>query len=456
MPMPRSLALLIGAAFLLRLLYGASLATETPYIERGGDEYRYLKLGYDLTTGRSYSEIGLSNAPLYALALGLILRPFLLPHSGEEAAAIHAGDALPPELLRDAAAPIRLARALGAALGAALVWLGHRGALLLSGNARAAAITALALAFGPVFILEAAVIGSEMLYIACLCAAIVALLAAAAAENARPAATCLLALSGVLFGLATLTRQPSLLMPPLFAALWLWRGRRAALAPATALLAGFAVVLAGWALYAQLAWGRPMLVSDASIGALLFRGASGGGSMYEVDEQTGALTGSDEERLPYEEAAWALIREDPLGYLARRGQALLSAIIQPHGTLHFSGPSIRALLADWLRGDGAGLPDITRADGFWGKAALWLSHLAALGGGLAGGWRLWRRARHRFALAIVALAIAYTIAIHFLLEANARYLFPNEPLWWLLAGGALAGVALRPIQPHDTREGSRP
>ena len=105
------------------------------------------------------------------------------------------------------------------------------------------------------------------MYIAFLVAAIVALLEATTGAGARLSPARALALSGALFGLATMTRQPSLLMPPLFAALWLWRGRRAALAPAFALLAGFAIVLAGWALYAQLAWGRPMLVSDASIGA---------------------------------------------------------------------------------------------------------------------------------------------------------------------------------------------
>ena len=147
--------------------------------------------------------------------------------------------------------------------------------------------------------------------------------------------------------------------------------------------------------------------------------------MYEVDEQTGALTGSDEERLPYDQAAWALIREDPAGYLARRGQALLAAIIQPHGTLHYPGPSIRALLADWLRGEGDGLLAITRAAGFWGKAALWLFHLAALGGGLFGAGRLWRRGRNRFALAIVALAIAYTVAIHFLLGGQRPLPLPE-------------------------------
>ncbi len=452
---PPILALLVGAAFLLRLLFAATQATDSVYLERGGDEYRYLKLGYDLITGRSYADIGISSAPLYPLGVGVILRPFLLQQTPAQIAAMQAGEEVPREILRDAAVVIQLLRGWGAVLGAALVWLVYRGAWRLSGDTRAATVAALAIAIAPAFIREAAVIGTETLYMTLLVGGIVASLEG----REHHSATRLLMLSGALFGLATLTRMPPLLLPPLLAALWwaLARRRRDAIRPALALLASFAAVLALWALYTTLAWGRPVLVSDSSIGAILFRGASGGGDFREVDAQVQELTGalaSEERDLPYGEAVWALIREDPFGYLFRRGRALLGAALQPHGTLHFSGPSLKAMLGEWWRAERSwgGLRELTRAPGFGGKATLWAFHLVALGAGLVGVWRLCRvfaGAKTRqfpaetAALAIVALALAYTYGLHLLLEANARYLFPNEPLWWMLAGVGLVGVGER-------------
>ena len=460
---PPILVLLVGAAFLLRLLFAATQATAPVYLERGGDEYRYLKLGYDLITGRTYTDMGISSAPLYPLGVGVVLRPFLLPQTPAQIAATQAGEELPREILRDTAAPIYILRGWGAVLGAALVWLVYRGAWRLSGDTRAATLAALPVAIAPAFIRAAAVIGTETLYMTLLVGGIVLLLearercsstyllrprsAGTRVLRRRSARTRCMALSGALFGLATLTRMPPLLLPPLLAALWLTHSpsRRAAIRPALALLASFAGVLALWALYTTLAWGRPVLVSDSSATAILFRGASGGGDFRETDVQVQEITGaptSEERALPYDEAAWVLIRKDPFGYLLRRGKALLGAALQPHGTLHFSGPSLRAMLGEWWRAERSwgGLQEIARAPGFGGKAVLWAFHLVALAAGLAGGWQLWRRPQNRPALAIVTLALAYTYGLHFLLEANARYLFPNEPLWWMLAGVGLVRV----------------
>ena len=450
---PPILALLVGAAFLLRLLFAATQATDPVYLKRGGDEYRYLKLGYDLISGRSYADIGLSNAPLYPMSVGLLLRPFLTPQTAEEVAALQAGEVLPPEILRDAALPIHLIRGWGALLGAALVWLVYRGARRLSGDERAATVAALAVAIGPAFIRETAVIGTETLYMTLWMGGIVVAMEAAEASSggARGAA-----LSGALIGLATLTRMPPLLLPPLLVVLWWVLARRRrdvirsdVIRSALALLGSFVAVLALWALYTTLAWGRPILVSDTSIGAVAFQGALGGGDYWEIDEQVQELTGaeaSEERDLPYEAATWEVIRRDPLGYLVGRGEALLGAALQPHGTLHFSGPSLKALLADGWR-DGrswSGLTEITRAPGFGGKALLWAFHLVALGGGLIGGWRLWRSsAGAKTGFAIVVLALLYTYGLHFWLDANARYLFPNEPLWWLLAGVGLVWIGER-------------
>ena len=440
---PPILALLVGAALLLRLFFAATQATAPVYQERSGDETRYLKLGYDLISGRSYADIGLSNAPLYPLSVGVLLRPFLIPQTAAEVAALHAVEALPPETLRETALPIHLIRGWGALLGAALVWLVYRGARNLSGDERAATLAALAVAIGPAFIREASVIGTETLYTTLLAAGIVIAMERPGARGA--------ALSGALIGLATLTRMPPLLLPPALAALWLFQGRRwrAALGPIFALLLGFVAVLALWALYTALAWGRPILVSDTSVGAVAFRGALGGGGYQEIDDRVQELTGAEasaERALPYEAALWEVIREDPFGYLFGRAEGLLAATLQPHGTLYFSGPSLKAMLAEgWREGRSfSELTAITRAPGFGGKALLWAFHLVALAGGVLGAVRLWRgNASARPALAVVLLALLYTYGLHFWLDANARYLFPNEPLWWLLAGVGLVWLGER-------------
>ena len=308
------------------------------------------------------------------------------------------------------------------------------------------------MAIGPAFIREASVIGTETLYTTLLVAGIVIAMERPSARRA--------ALSGALIGLASLTRMPPLLLPPALAALWLIQERRrwrAVLGPILALLLGFVAVLALWALYTALAWGRPILVSDTSIGAVAFRGALGGGGYQEIDDRVQELTGaeaSEEHALPYEAAVWEVIREDPFGYLLGRAEALLGATLQPHGTLYFSGPSLKAMLAEWWR-DGrsfSGLTAITRAPGFGGKALLWAFHLVALAGGLVGGWRFFAGAKNRPALAVVLLALLYTYGLHFWLDANARYLFPNEPLWWLLAGAGLELVAPAEIRNDTSRK----
>ena len=114
---PPILVLLVGAAFLLRLLFAATQATDSVYLERSGDEYRYLKLGYDLITGRTYTDMGISSAPLYPLGVGVILRPFLLPQTPAQIAAMQAGEELPREILRDTAAPILHPARLGGGIG---------------------------------------------------------------------------------------------------------------------------------------------------------------------------------------------------------------------------------------------------------------------------------------------------------------------------------------------------
>jgi hypothetical protein len=135
-----------------------------------------------------------------------------------------------------------------------------------------------------------------------------------------------------------------------------------------------------------------------------------------------------------------IIGADPLGYVLRRVSRLAEAVLQPHGTLFFSGPSLRDVALDWLREDGspAGLVALTQTEGFWPKLSLYLLQYAAYLAGLAGIWltrRRWPRT-----LPLIGL-IAYTLLIHLILESIPRYLFPTLLFWWIFAGITIHYIA---------------
>lgn len=247
-------------------------------------------------------------------------------------------------------------------------------------------------------------------------------------------------IAGVLLGLATLTRAMLLLFPlGLALHLLLVYGWRRGLRLAGVLLLAYALVVASWTVYSYARWQR-LVIAGEGFAAFLYVGATPEGWQggEAVDESLPA--GADERRdEAFTQGAAEIIRSDPVGYLRRRVTELAGAALQPHGTLLFSGASLRELAAGWLRDDRtlSGLAALTQAESFWPKLALYVFHFTGLVGGVAGLWLC--RGRWRVALPLAGF-ILYTLLIHLALTALPRYLFPAALFWWVFASVALAAV----------------
>ena len=129
-----------------------------------------------------------------------------------------------------------------------------------AGGERVGLLAAGLCAVYPVMVMVDGALMSESLY----GALIAAVLLAAYAVLDRPTAGRALGL-GALIGLAALTRSEALLFVPLLGFVLAWRARRWPVA--VAVTAGFAVVLAPWAIRNTIAFDRPVLIStnDATV-----------------------------------------------------------------------------------------------------------------------------------------------------------------------------------------------
>lgn len=419
----RGLLAVLLLALALRLAFGLSQDHLSVYEKRGGDSWVYLDMGYNLMTGFDYSEVALPTAPVYLIFNGSL------------------------QILLPPAAAVITIRIIQAVLGALTCWLLYRLALLTSGSPRAGLIAAGVVAVAPVFVIEAAQITTETLYIFLLTAGLT--LHVSLSASARPA---WLGWAGVglVFGLATLTRAVALLFPlGLALHLLLHYGRRRGVKPAALLLSVYVLVVSTWTVHNLVHWNRFVIAADG-FAAFLYVGATNWQGPEQVDQNliqdanlNGAIPDDRAEReAVYQAAAANIILNNPLGYAQRRITQLIEAYAQPHGTLYYSGPSLKDLAADWLRADRspAGLIALTRAEGFWPKLALYGLHYTALGLGVVGLWLTRRRWRLMLPLAGFIL---YTTLVHLVLDAIPRYIFPTEGFWWVFAGIALAALADR-------------
>lgn len=430
--LPRLLPFLILLAFLLRLATGLGQNHELGYQTDGGDSTWYLATGYALMTGFdngrladygvnthpdgiSISLQGLASPPLYLIFIG-------------------SSQALFPR-----ATAILLIRAAQALLGAATVWLLWRLGRRVTGNDSAAFIAATAIAISPAFILESAQIATETLYI-------FLLLAALTHHSERPERV---VVTGLLLGLATLTRAVLLLFPLGIAIhLLLLAGLRQGLRRALLLLAVYSLVVGSWSVYNLARWQR-FVIAGEGLPAFLYISAldEGWQGPTELDtqllEDTGALPSESAARqATYLQGAQQRISADPAGHLRRRLTELGAALLQPFGAGYFEGPPLRLMAQDWWRDGGspADLLRMTAAQNFWPRLLIYLLHFTGLLAGLAGLWLTRRRWRQTLPLAGF---IAYTFLLHLALYAIPRYLFPTLALWWVFAGAALVAAAQR-------------
>jgi 4-amino-4-deoxy-L-arabinose transferase-like glycosyltransferase len=440
--------LIVGLA--LRLAASAGLDPIRPYAGTGGDSGWYLANGY-------------------ALATGIVPCPdaFRFPRLAEamRALAYHHPDGLPytctlTDVRRLPTPPLYL-YLLGALQGifgfqsAAAVTAARLGQIalsvatigLLAGIARAiagrrAGVAAAAIAaLHPGLIVESGQIVSETLFLTLIAAGLLAFIRGVNGAR-RPALA--LSAAGVCFGLAALTRASALAFPLALIALAggiALRDRRARLIPglvAFALI--YALTVGSWTLYNLIRYDR-LVIGGEGLAAFLYIGATGWADPQAVDQrlaqQIGMAAGAAEQD-DFVAAAGAAIGSDPAAYLRRRVDELVSAVLQPHGTTYYGGPSLRALAADWWRGDRSpgGLIALTQTEAFWPKLLLYLAHVGVIGLASIGLWRM--RARWRVTLALAGW-IAYLLAVHLVLLALPRYLFPA-----LAAAVPLAGCAFAP------------
>ncbi|HML21023.1 MAG TPA: glycosyltransferase family 39 protein [Aggregatilinea sp.] len=418
----RVLLAIFAVALLLRLAYGLSQDHDAVF-SAGNDSAWYLQNGIWMVTNDLPGPP--TTAPLYLLFIGAWQR--LLSPDGSAIVAI------------------RICQAI---LSTLTCFFAYRLAWSASGERRAGLLAAAALAVAPVFIIEAAQVLTETLYIFFVMAALW-LYVDFAAPPAAPDRTPWRALvaAGIVFGLATLTRAIPLLFPfGLLIHLLLLRGWRRGLVQAAALIAPFVLVVSTWTIYNLVAWDTFVIGGDG-FASFLYIGAREWEGPEATDQQLAEdvpelspdeLTNPDRDDV-FLTGAQRAISEDPVGYVTRRVKQLASAYLQPHGTTFFDGPSLKDMARDWLTDDRSlnGLRDLISGQGFWPKLALYLFHYTALVAGAAGMWIT--RRRWRSTLPLLGFAL-YTTLVHLFLLALPRYLFPAEPVWWIFAAAALVAL----------------
>ncbi|MBE2183781.1 MAG: hypothetical protein IAE89_10180 [Anaerolineae bacterium] len=415
-------------AFLLRVAVGLSLDPARPYVVASDDAAWYLANGYTLMTGDQPSNgmvtkpETLEQPPVYFVFVGI------------------------PQALFSPETAIIVIRLLQALVSTVVVYFSCRMALLIGG--RGAGLTAAAItAIAPALVLEAAQIKTETLYIFFLIGGIWSLVEGVSRSkpHAREDAAIKwtknavwFVVAGNFFALAALTRAVFVAFPLLAVVVLIiilgWRvGRGSVLL----LVMAYLSIMLVWTVYNYAAQGR-LVFGGYGFTSFVYLGAAGWDDPGAVDDQLG-ITGAAGENAGaiITNAAQEAILSDIPAYLGHRVQELTGALIQPHATEYFGGESLKNLVVKWLQEDGSlnGLSAVVSADAFVPKLALYGFHFGALFFGAIGliaarkQWRVWLP---------LAAFIAYTLAVHFVLYALPRYLFPMMPLWWVLAGVGLA------------------
>lgn len=417
----RLLAVILCIALGLRLVYALAQEHNPVDMTSGGDTRWYLENGRNLLENKLVGP--LPTAPLYLIVVGAW-----------------------QEVTPTAITAVILIRLMQVLLGTVTSYLGYRLARTLAGDERAGLVAAAVLAVSPAFVVESAQIVTETLYIFLVMCGIWIYLdyVVPVVEQGRfPARR--LALVGLVLALATLTRAVLLLFPlGLALHLMLLRGWRMGLKQSIVILAVYGALVSTWTIHNWVKWQRLVIGSDG-MASFIYMGSKEEG--WQGPDQTDAMLNEDVPELTPEEAtspnrdeaflkgASRTIRQDPLGYVARRVKDVVKAYVQPHGTVTFPGESVRDLVYDWIteKRSVRGLYDVITADYFWPKLVIYLFHFTGLLFGAIGMW-VYRRRWH-VALPLIGFVV-YTSLIHLVLMAIPRYIFPVEPFFWVFASAA--------------------
>jgi 4-amino-4-deoxy-L-arabinose transferase-like glycosyltransferase len=412
--MSRTVITWLLIAVILRLVAGLAQDPLLPYSsETGGDSGWYLENGYKLVSGADVSQ--LAPPPLYLIFIGL------------------------PQLVLAPDAAVIVIRIVQALAGVATCYCVYHIARSIGGE-RTSMIALALMTLSPVFILEAAQITTETLYLLWLGLAFVFYLQAHL-RSEHPYR--MLALAGMCFGLATLTRAALLLFPlGLVAHLLLIYRPALALRRIAMLLIVYGLMVSTWTIYNLARWDR-FIIAGEGFASMIYIGASGWESPQDVDsnlEQDAPASASESRQDQYIDGAAMVIGRDFGGYLGRRISELASAYLQPHGTLFFPGESLRELAVRWLTQDRSlgGLLALVQGDAFFPKLALYILHYTSIVLGLLGMWRT--RRNWRVTLPLIGF-VAYVTLLHLALFALPRYIFPTTIVWYCFAAVWLAGAS---------------
>ena len=482
-----SLTVILLLAFVLRAGYGLSQDALEPYDRAGGsDAWWYLEYSYRQVVNVNMEP--LTSAPLYLLMVGGV-RWLLQPEITETVMLIAPeGGGLDIASVPGAASAttVQVIRLLQALMSTAICYFAYRIARAITGDARAGLVTAAVLALSVAMIVSAGEIMTETLFMFWLTAGMSVYVGLVGCSDGEKLGH--MALVGVLFGLATLTRAVALLFPlgmVLHGVLLVWvnerkphppapspqaeRGREHRLRVPSPLnrrvyartekgcrgevrqtnaiaMRGIALMLviyiamnALWTGWYYARWGQ-VVIGAKGFSAFLYLGTQGDWQGPEsTDQALGATPENPINDADYVEGAQAAIAANPVQYALSRVENLLLTYAQPYGTVEFPGDSLKSLASTWLRDDRSigGLIALTRADAFYPKLAIYIVHYSGIALGLVGMWI----SRSRWQAAIVPMGfIAYITLIHLALLALPRYLFPTLPFWWCFAAVVVVRV----------------
>ncbi len=413
---------------MLRLAQVLPLDRTEVYTKKGGDSWWYLENGLALVRGQDPAV--LPSGPIYLLYAGY------------------------PQRIATPETAILLMRLLQVVMSTLTCYFVYRLAWAISHDVRAGLIVAAVLAVSPAFIIETGQILTETLFIFLLAGGLWLYVATIERNPAdkplSPRLYGLVALVAIIFGIATLTRAVLLAFPlGLLIHLLMVYGWRKGLQLGLTLVVVFAVTLSPWTIYNRVKWGQTVIAAQG-FAAFLFLGATDSGwqgpqqTDNTLQQQSGAPLSADPsvQQQAYSSGATNAILGDLGGWLKSRISQLSSAVLQPHGTVFYTGESLKDMTSRWLKTDHSlgGLLRLTQGDSFWPKLVLYLFHDIGMLAGIIGIWL--SRRNWRLALPLVGL-IAYFLLAHFVLYVIPRYLFPLDMIWWVFGGIAFAALMQR-------------
>lgn len=402
--MQKVLLLILIATLVLRLFMNFSLDIYNIYTS-GGDSSWYLQVGRDLVGGFDYSQIPIPVAPLYLLVVGI------------------------PQQFLSLQSTVILVAVIQSILLTISCYIIYLIARKLAQDERVGFVAAIGLTTSLSFITESNKILTEPFYIFFVVLALWLYIDGFLDESNTPLQQWLsLLLAGVVLGLATLTRSLLILFPLGIAIHMLMIGRWK---PIVAFLLSYAFITLSWTAYTSLYYEWTVIGSNQFVPAI-WRGAVEGDSSPAVnDEIRGDAT--------YSEQTFEIITSDPLSFLTLRFTELSGAYLQPHGTLQFSGESLKAQALQWIDSgfNIEELQNLLLGEGFLPKLLIYIWHYTALIFGIVGMWLT----RHQWHISLVLIGfVAYTTLIHLVGLALPRYIYPTYPLFWVFAAVTIVSM----------------